>query len=278
MSGRVRLARITDLAALGELSRLSQQEHVDARSLGLPVSGPRIGVFSLFRLPLGAFRPNDLLFVYEDERRLSGLLRVERDASRDEMDDRRARRHRLGRQRRHALPDGPAPAARRRQARRHPFPRRLLRTARATWSCSCRPASPATARRTCCSASPSSELPPRLDRGALAGGRDPALPAARRPAAGPALRRGDAAAGGSPRVLPPVRLGAPGLQHPRAPFEPGPDPALRRDGGLRAGGRHRRAWALCCRSASPARISPTTSRSWPCRARRRAASWTSDWA
>ena len=85
MSGRVRLARLTDLAALGELSRLSQQEHVDARSLGLPLSGPRIGVFSLFRLPLGAFRPNDLLFVYEDERRLSGLLRVERDASRDEM-------------------------------------------------------------------------------------------------------------------------------------------------------------------------------------------------
>jgi hypothetical protein len=85
VTGRVRLARLTDLAALGELSRLSQQEHVDARSLGLPLSGPRIGVFSLFRLPLGAFRPNDLLFVYEDERRLSGLLRVERDASRDEM-------------------------------------------------------------------------------------------------------------------------------------------------------------------------------------------------
>ena len=84
VSGRVRLARLTDLAALGELSRLSQQQHVDARSLGLPVSGPRIGVFSLFRLPLGAFRPNDLLFVYEDERRISGLLRVERDASRDE--------------------------------------------------------------------------------------------------------------------------------------------------------------------------------------------------
>ena len=51
----------------------------------MPLSGPRIGVFSLFRLPLGAFRPNDLLFVYEDERRLSGLLRVERDAPRDEM-------------------------------------------------------------------------------------------------------------------------------------------------------------------------------------------------
>ncbi len=84
MSGRVRLARLTDLAALGELSRLSQAEHVDARSLGLPVSGPRMGVFSLFRLPLGAFRANDLLFVYEDERRISGLVRVERDASRDE--------------------------------------------------------------------------------------------------------------------------------------------------------------------------------------------------
>jgi hypothetical protein len=84
VSGRVRLARLTDLAALGELSRLSQLQHVDARSLGLPVSGPRIGVFSLFRLPLGAFRPNDLLFVYEDERRISGLLRVERDGSRDE--------------------------------------------------------------------------------------------------------------------------------------------------------------------------------------------------
>lgn len=78
------MARLTDLAAIGELSRLSQQDNVDSRSLGLPVSGPRIGVFSLFRLPLGAFRPNDLLFVYEDEGRLSGLLRVERDASRDE--------------------------------------------------------------------------------------------------------------------------------------------------------------------------------------------------
>jgi hypothetical protein len=85
VSGRVRLARLTDLAALGELSRLSQQQRADARSLGLPLSGPRIGVFSLFRLPLGAFRPNDLLFVYEDEHRISGLLRVERDSSREEM-------------------------------------------------------------------------------------------------------------------------------------------------------------------------------------------------
>jgi hypothetical protein len=83
-SGKVRAARLTDLAALGELSRLCQAEGTDARSLGLPVNGPRIGVFSLFRLPLGAFRPHDLMFVYEDQRRISGLLRVEREAHRDE--------------------------------------------------------------------------------------------------------------------------------------------------------------------------------------------------
>ncbi len=82
---RVRLARLTDLAALGDLSRLAQQPGADARSLGLPVAGPRMGVFSLFRLPLGAFRPNDLLFVYQDDDgHLAGLLRVERDAHRDE--------------------------------------------------------------------------------------------------------------------------------------------------------------------------------------------------
>jgi hypothetical protein len=83
-SGKVRVARLTDLAALGELSRLCQQESADTRSLGLPVSGPRIGVFSLFRLPLGAFRPHDLLYVYEEEGGLSGLVRVERETARDE--------------------------------------------------------------------------------------------------------------------------------------------------------------------------------------------------
>jgi hypothetical protein len=82
--GKVRPARITDLAALGELSRLSQTDDGDARSLGLPVSGPPIGVFSLFRLPLGAFRPNDILFVYELERRVAGLIRVERENVRDD--------------------------------------------------------------------------------------------------------------------------------------------------------------------------------------------------
>ena len=84
----MRSARLTDLAALGELSRLS---HTDERrpgsrirTLGLPVGGSHISVFSLFRLPLGAFRPSDLLYVYEDRGRIAGLARVERDGLRDE--------------------------------------------------------------------------------------------------------------------------------------------------------------------------------------------------
>jgi hypothetical protein len=82
--GKVRAARLTDLAALGELSRLCQSDDAATRSLGLPVSGPPIGVFSLFRLPLGAFRPNDLMFVYEQGGRIAGLIRVERESIRDE--------------------------------------------------------------------------------------------------------------------------------------------------------------------------------------------------
>jgi len=83
-SGKVRMARLTDLAALGELSRLSQGDGALTRSLGLPVSGPPIGMFNLFRLPLGAFSPHDLLYVFEDDGRLAGLLRVERESQRDE--------------------------------------------------------------------------------------------------------------------------------------------------------------------------------------------------
>lgn len=85
---RVRSARLTDLAAVGELSRLSHSpddgRDARVRSLGLPVSGSQISVFSLFRLPLGAFQPHDQLYVYEDRGRLSGLARVERDTLRDE--------------------------------------------------------------------------------------------------------------------------------------------------------------------------------------------------
>jgi hypothetical protein len=83
-TGKVRVARLTDLAALGELSRLCQDDADATRSLGLPVSRRPIGVFSLFRLPLGAFQPHDLMYVYEGGGRLSGLIRVERDSVRDE--------------------------------------------------------------------------------------------------------------------------------------------------------------------------------------------------
>lgn len=82
--GKVRAARLTDLAALGELSRLCQSDDPATRSLGLPVNGPPIGMFSLFRLPLGAFRPNDLMYVYEQDGHLAGLIRVERESVRDE--------------------------------------------------------------------------------------------------------------------------------------------------------------------------------------------------
>jgi hypothetical protein len=90
-SGRVRAARLTDLAALGELSRMSHAQDGDpdsddqpVRSLGLPVNASQISVFSLFRMPLGAFQPHDPLYVYEEDGRLAGLARVERDSHRDE--------------------------------------------------------------------------------------------------------------------------------------------------------------------------------------------------
>jgi len=83
-TGKVRAARLTDLPALGDLSRIAQSEGSGSRTLGLPVNGPPIGVFSLFRLPLVQVRPHDLLFVYESERHVAGLVRVERENSRDE--------------------------------------------------------------------------------------------------------------------------------------------------------------------------------------------------
>lgn len=98
-SGRVRAARLTDLAAVGELSRLAHPSieigangsapRTEApphrmRSLGLPVTASHVSVFSLFRMPLGAFRPNDQMYVYDEGGRLAGLARVERDATRDE--------------------------------------------------------------------------------------------------------------------------------------------------------------------------------------------------
>ncbi len=86
--GRVRAARVTDLAAVSELSRLSHTTDSSAghvRTLGLPVSSGQISVFSLFRLPLGAFMPGDLLYVHEERGRVTGLARVEHDGLRNEF-------------------------------------------------------------------------------------------------------------------------------------------------------------------------------------------------
>ena len=83
----MRAARLTDLAALGELSRQSHMANeTDARvhSLGLPVGSSQVGVFTLFRLPLGALLPGDLLFVYEERGNVRGLARVEHEGLRDE--------------------------------------------------------------------------------------------------------------------------------------------------------------------------------------------------
>ena len=83
-TGKVRAARLTDLSALGDLSRLAQADGEGTRSLGLPVAGPRIGVFALFRLPLGAFTPHDVMYVFDRDGHVAGLLRAERDSARDE--------------------------------------------------------------------------------------------------------------------------------------------------------------------------------------------------
>ncbi len=98
-TSRVRPARITDLSALGDLSRLAQADGEGTRSLGLPVAGPRIGVFSLFRLPLGAFTPHDVMYVFDRDGHVAGLLRAERDELARRVDRggaRRGRRHGRG--------------------------------------------------------------------------------------------------------------------------------------------------------------------------------------
>ena len=87
LTGRVRSARITDLAAVGELSRLAHAERTDngtIRTLGLPVGSGHISAFTLFRLPLAALLPTDLLYVYEEADRVTGLARAEHEPTRDE--------------------------------------------------------------------------------------------------------------------------------------------------------------------------------------------------
>lgn len=99
--GRVRSARLTDLAAVGELSRRAHLAdggngaadsgsgrangaHGGIRTLGLPLGTGPISAFSLFWMPLGAFLPSDLLYVYEERGSVAGLARVEHESVRGE--------------------------------------------------------------------------------------------------------------------------------------------------------------------------------------------------
>jgi hypothetical protein len=80
---RVRLARITDLAALAEISRrahrASHDEWAEMRSLGLPIGPPALNLYQLFRMPLSLVRSSDSIWVHQHGSALDGLARVERD-------------------------------------------------------------------------------------------------------------------------------------------------------------------------------------------------------
>jgi len=54
------------------------------QTLGLPVGSSQVGVFTLFRLPLGGLLPTDLLYVYVERGQVTGLARVEHEGMRDE--------------------------------------------------------------------------------------------------------------------------------------------------------------------------------------------------
>ena len=239
-TGKVRAARLTDLAALGELSRLAQADGEGTRSLGLPVTGPRIGMFSLFRLPARRVQPQRR-DVRLRPRRARGrpAARGARQPAR-RVDGRRARRRRRHGRGRRALPAGPAPAARRRQARRGPVPRRLRRRATTTSSCSCRRASSGSATSTCCSASRrtrSRRRSPRRRHGPRGSGRRRRIDAV-------PLSRLYASVTPAPvqrlEAVPPPRLGAPGPRLAGAAQLARADPAVRRRRRLRAGVRGRR--------------------------------------
>ena len=281
-SGKVRPARLTDLAALGELSRLCQSDGADTRSLGLPVNGPPIGVFSLFRLPLGAFRPNDLMFVYEEDGRIAGLVRVERESGPRRMDDRGARCRRHGQRGRDPLSARPAAPARGRETWRGALPRRLRRRRRQRRAAHAgrvhalrRGASPVPGERP--------GPPGAVDRRSRRRLRHPPDDIARRAAARPAVRGRDARAGRPARGHPARRLGAPGDPLARAPLEPHARSCA--SPMSTASSRHRPAAArtgrsstASSRSGSPRRTSRTTSRSSPVPRRTWPTCSTSVWA
>lgn len=80
---RVRLARITDLTALVEISRRAQrslhEESGEMRSLGLPLGPAALSLYQLFRMPLSLIRSSDSIWIHQRGAFADGLARVERD-------------------------------------------------------------------------------------------------------------------------------------------------------------------------------------------------------
>ncbi len=262
--GKVRAARLTDLAALGELSRLAQADSEGTRSLGLPVTGPRIGMFSLFRLPLGAFSPQrrDVRLRPRRPRRRPAPRGARQPARRvDGGRARRGRRHGRGRR---ALPARPAPPARRRQARRGPVPRGLRRRGRQRRAVHAGGLHPVR-RRARAVPRARGPAPGAAPRGGGTGRADPAGRLARRgapvaplrlghPGAGPAPRGGAASPTGSARAA----TGA--CRAARSRRSCGSPTWTRSCRSPRTAARTAPSSTGSCRSASPRRTSRTTSR------------------
>ena len=129
-SGKVRPARLTDLAALGELSRLCQADcgrDPIARACRSTAADRRLQPLPAAARGVPPARPAVRL---RGARPMAGLVRVEREAVRDEWTIVELDAVGHGRRRRHPLPARPAAPARRRQARRRALPRRLRRRGR----------------------------------------------------------------------------------------------------------------------------------------------------
>ena len=253
---------MTDLAAVGELSRQSHApdpENAGMRTLGLPVGASHVSVFSLFRLPLGALLPSDLLYVYEERGRVAGLARVEHESVRDEwtiveLD---------------AIDNGTAGDI------RYRLVQHLLRDASKRGGIRFHVA--------CADESANVDLfmqagfarygeerilyrAPDKARAKASGRSDPAEHGIRPVAPIDALQldrlvpQGDADAGGAPRGLPTEGLGAAGWHVARAALVAHADPAFRRRRGVRpARAAHRaRASSRSARSAWPRKSSRTT--------------------
>ena len=80
---RVRLARITDLTALVEISRRAQRALQEGSgemcSLGLPLGPTALSLYQLFRMPLSLIRSSDSIWIHQRGAFADGLARVERD-------------------------------------------------------------------------------------------------------------------------------------------------------------------------------------------------------